>query len=110
MKRTKTAIIVLTVLVLSLCACQKEEPAEEKTVFDRIRESTVARMDLTDGTSIIVDSEIASLKTFADLQLQAAPMEPADSVDDWLYRIVFDPSNKVQGTEQIIVSFHADYV
>ena len=95
------------VTVISLAACSS---GKGKTVIDKIRESLAARMELPDGSSTIVDSEIASLRSFADLNIQASPLEPADSEEDWLYRIVFNPSEKVTGTEGIIVSFHKDYV
>ncbi|MBQ6356100.1 MAG: hypothetical protein IJI52_03270 [Solobacterium sp.] len=75
-----------------------------------IRESPAARMELPDGSSTIIDSEIASLRSFADLDIKASPLEPADSEEDWLYRIVFNPSEKVTGADEIIVSFHSDYV
>lgn len=67
-------------------------------------------MLLPDGSETLVDSETASLSSFADLRLVASPLEPADREEDWLYRIVFDPSEKVKGAEEIAVSFHKDYV
>ena len=67
-------------------------------------------MELPEESSIYVDSEIASLRSFADLNIQESPLEPADSEDDWLYRIVFNPSEKVTGSDEITVSFHKDYV
>ena len=94
-------------IVISLAACTS---SKEKTVFDKIKESPAAKMELPEGTSTYVDSEIASLRSFADLEIQASPLEPADSEDDWLYRIVFNPSEKVTGTDEIIVSFHKDYL
>lgn len=29
---------------------------------------------------------------------------------DWLYRIVFNPADKVTGADEIVVSFHEKYV
>ncbi|MBQ3272628.1 MAG: hypothetical protein IJH44_05195 [Solobacterium sp.] len=107
-KRTNILAGFLVVLmVVSLAACSS---GKEKTVFDMIRESPAARMELPDGSSTIIDSEIASLRSFADLDIKASPLEPADSEEDWLYRIVFNPSEKVTGADEIIVSFHSDYV
>ena len=94
-------------IVISLTACSSNS---EKTVFDKIKESPAAKIELSEGASTYVDSEIASLRSFADLEIQASPLEPADSEDDWLYRIVFNPSEKVTGTDEIIVSFHKDYL
>ncbi len=98
-------LAVLVAISLSACSAGKE-----KTVFDRIRESPAARMELPDGSSTIVDSEILSLRSFADLNIQASPVEPADSEDAWLYRIVFNPAEKVTGADEIVVSFHKGYV
>ncbi len=107
-KRTRIIIGILTIMIaFSLAACSS---SKEKTVFDYIRESPTAKMELPDGKITYVDSEIASLRALADLRIQSSPLEPADSEDDWLYRIVFNPSEKVTGTDTIIVSFHKDYV
>ena len=95
----------LLVLILAGCAASRGDP-----VFDRIRESPAARLELPDGSAIDVDGEIAQLRSFADLRLQASPLEPADRADDWLYRIVFNPSDRVRGAEEIVVCFHPDYV
>ena len=67
-------------------------------------------MELPDGSSIYVDSEIASIRSFADLDLMESSLEPADNENDWLYRIVFNPSEKVKNADEIIVSFHEKYV
>ncbi len=94
-------------IVFSLAACSS---GKEKTAFDCIQESPAAKMELPDGKSTYVDSEIASLRSLADLRIQPSPLEPADSEDDWIYRIVFNPAEKVTGTNEIIVSFHKAYV
>lgn len=67
-------------------------------------------MELPDGSSVYVDSEIDSIRSFADLDLMASPLEPADNESDWLYRIIFNPSEKVSDANEIIVSFHEKYV
>ena len=36
--------------------------------------------------------------------------EPADSESDWLYRVIFNPNDKVTNVDKIIVSFHEKYV
>ena len=99
--------LLAAAMIVVLAACSS---GNEKTVFYRIKESPAAKMELPEGASIYVDSEIASLRSFADLNIQPSPLEPADSEDDWLYRIVFNPSEKVTGSDEIIVSFHKDYV
>ena len=95
------------VMVIALSACSS---VKEKTVFEKIKESPAARLELPDGSGTIVDSEIQSLRSFADLNIQSSPLEPADSEEDWLYRIVFNPSEKVTGNDEITVSFHEDYL
>ncbi len=67
-------------------------------------------MELPDGSGTYVASEIALLRSFADLEIQPSPLEPADNEGDWLYRIIFNPSEKVTGAEEIVVSFHKDYI
>lgn len=54
--------------------------------------------------------EIASLRSFADLDLVETPLESADNESDWLYRIVFNPSDKVRNADEINVSFHEEYI
>lgn len=104
----KSVIILLAgMLLLSLAACSG---TKEKTVFDLIQESPAAKLELPDGKSAYVDGEIALLRSFADLRLRESPLEPADKEEDWLYRIVFNPAEKVKGMMEITVSFHGDYV
>ena len=99
------ALAVSAALIMAACGA-----SGTGTVFDRIRESPAARLELPDGSAVIADGEIAALRSFADLQLREAPAEPADSGDDWLYRIVFNPAEKVKNAEEIVVSFHKDCV
>lgn len=103
----KRWIILLIFLIAVLYGCTGPS---EKNRSDLIRESPAAKLLLPDGAEIIVDSEIASLRSFADLRIEASPLEPADREEDWLYRIIFNPSEKAVGAEEIVVSFHKDYV
>lgn len=98
---------LVVALFISLAACSS---GKEKTVFDDIKLSPAARMELPDGSRIYVDSEIMSLRSFAEMNIQAATLEPADSEDDWLYRIVWNPPEKVSGIDEVTVSFHKDYI
>lgn len=104
MKRV-SALLFTCILAFSIIGCSHIET----TVFDKIRQSSAARLELPDGSSVIVDSEIASLHTFADLDLHAAPLEPADKESDWLYRMVFNPSEK-SSDDEIEVSFYRQYL
>ena len=104
MKRWLLLLIFITAFV-SGCA-----GPDRKSTFDLIRESPAAKMLLPDGSETIVDGEIDSLRSFADLRIEASPLEPADREEDWLYRIVYNPTEKVTGAKEIVVSFHKDYL
>lgn len=106
MKKWVTMLIAFS-LAFSITGCTKNN---DKTVLDMIKASPAATMELPDGSSVYVDSEIDSIRSFADLDLMAAPLEPADSESDWLYRIVFNPNDKVMNADEVIVSFHEKYV
>lgn len=106
MKRLFIMLIVFAV-AFSITGCSKDS---DKTVLDAIKVSPAATMELPDGSSVYVDGEIDSIRSFADLDLMESPLEPADSENDWLYRIVFNPSEKVKNADEIIVSFYEKYV
>ena len=76
----------------------------------RISESVAARFETADGKSVIVDSEIDLLTSLAELEIQAAPMTPADDPDDWIYRITYNPVDKVPNGEEVIVYVHEKYL
>lgn len=100
-------MLIVFALAFFITGCSKNNA---KTVLDIIKVSPAATMELPDGSSIYVDSEIASIRSFADLDLMESSLEPADNENDWLYRIVFNPSEKVKNADEIIVSFHEKYV
>ena len=99
----KTLLFSLVCLMILLAACTS---SRGKCAIDLIRESAVAKMELPDGSYTYFDSEIATLHSFAGLCLQTSPFEPADNEQDWLYRIVFKPVEKVKYEDEIIVTFH----
>ncbi len=106
MKRM-TIFALLVMLGFTLSGCSG---SQKKSELELIRESSAAKLLLPDGSETIVDSEISSLRSFADLDIQESTMEPADKEEDWLYRIIWNPSEKVKGAEEIIVSFHKEYL
>lgn len=84
---------------------------EEYTADMReISQAVAARFETSDGKSVIVDSEIDVLRSMSELEMQAAPMTPADNPEDWIYRITFNPSDKVLNGEEIIVLVYEKYV
>ena len=103
-------IAIIACIVLAVCLMTDPFSTKEKSVFDKIEESPVAKMELPDGSAFYVDSEISLLRTFADLRLVESPLEPADTEEEWIYRIIYNPAERVKGTDEIIVSFHKDYV
>ena len=105
MKKTVLLLLALTMIMVSTaCSASKEKP-----ILDRIRDCSVALMESSDGTAVIVWNT-QDLATLASLEIQEAALEPADIEDDWLYRIIFDPRDKVVNGEEITVSFHNDYI
>lgn len=76
----------------------------------KISEAVAARFETADGKSVLVDSEIDLLASLAELELQAVPMTPADDPEDWIYRITFNPAEKVPNGEEIVVSVHEKYI
>ena len=80
----------------------------DKSTLDLINESPAAKLILPDGTEKIVDGEIATLRSFSGLEIEPAYLEPSDNEDGWIYRMVFNPSGKVMGADEIVVSFYKD--
>ena len=100
-------LLISLALTFSLIGCSKHS---NETIFETIRRSPVAKIELPDDSYAYVDGEIAILRSFADLELMEVSLEPADNESDWLYRIVFNPSEKVRNADEIIVSFHEKYI
>lgn len=75
-----------------------------------ISESVVARFETADGNSVVVDSEIDLLTSLAELAIQEVPMTPADDPEDWIYRITYNPIDKVPNGEEVIVYVHRKYL
>ena len=76
----------------------------------KISEAVVAKFETADGQSIMMDGEIDLLRSMSELDIQQAPMTPADNPDDWIYRITFNPAEKVANGEEIVVSVHEKYL
>ena len=76
----------------------------------KISEAVAAKFETADGRSVLVDGEIDLLRSMSELDIQQAPMTPADDPDDWIYRITFNPVEKVPNGEEIVVSVHEKYM
>ena len=76
----------------------------------KISEAAAARFETADGRSAMVESEIELLSSMAELELQEVPMTPADDPENWIYRITFNPKEKVSDEEEIIVFVHENYL
>ncbi len=105
----KKALLILlaALLLLTLAACAREKE-KENTVFDLIRESPAARLELPDGRTVLVDGEIATLRDLADMRFDIVDLYYEE--DAWLYKIVFNPSEKVQNAQEIPVFFYKTYL
>ena len=107
MKKAITILItVIVIMALTACSASKEK---EKSIFDRIQESPVALMESSDGVKVYVWNML-DLASLSSLEIEEAPLEPADKEEDWLYRITYNPKDKVSNGEEITVSFHRDYI
>lgn len=106
-KRIMANIVAVFIMGIMLCGCSGRN---ENLTMDEIRNSATAKLETSNGEAMYVDSEIGTLKSFADLEIQPAPLEPADSEGDWIYRITFNPAEKVSGSNEIVVSFHESYI
>ena len=76
----------------------------------KISEAVAAKFETADGRSVLVDGEIDLLRSMSELDIQQAPMTPADDPDDWIYRITFNPVEKVPNGEEIVVLVHEKYL
>lgn len=106
-KKKRTVIIALFAIGIMLCGCSGKS---ENMTMNEIRNSAAAKLETPSDEIVYVDSEIATLISFADLDIQVAPMEPADNEEDWIYKITFNPSEKVSGSNEIVVAFHRSYI
>lgn len=79
-------------ILFLLCSCSDKT---ETNVMDTIRNAPIAKLETSANSAVYVDSEIAVLKSFADLEIYVAPLKPADNEDDWLYLITFNPSEEI---------------
>ena len=76
----------------------------------KLREAVAAKFETADGQSVLVDGEIDLLRSMSELDIQQAPMTPTDGPEDWIYRITFNPVEKVPNGEEIVVSVHEKYL
>ncbi len=53
---------------------------------------------------------MTDLVSLYSLEIEQAPLEPVDQKDDWQYRITYNPRDIVSDSEEIIVSFHSEYI
>ena len=106
----RKAITIFAVIIIGLafsaCSAQKEKRG---TVFDEIQNSSVALMESSDGDKVYVWNML-DLGSLASLRIEETSLEPADKEDDWMYRITYNPKDKVKNGEEIIVSFHREYI
>lgn len=107
--KCRKGLICCLLLLLALTACKKTQP--EMTDFERINDSTAAIMELPDGTWFLNQNlHNSRLDELTALPIHEASFEPADCPEDWLYRIVYNPSIGRSVPTEVTVSFHEKYV
>ncbi|MCR4722464.1 MAG: hypothetical protein K5629_01645 [Eubacteriales bacterium] len=106
MKKTISVLLAIIMLVgLTACVTSK---TEEKSVFEKMQDSPVQLMESSDGTRVYVwNNELNSLSSF---ELEKSPIKPSDKEEDWLYRIIYNPKDKMNNGEEIVVFFYSDYL
>ena len=105
----KGVLLMLAILMtVSLAACTSTRQ-KEKSVFDKILESPVAKIELPDGSNLNV-WETSNLSSLARFELEETNLKPTNQESDWLYRIIYNPKDIVKDGEEIVVSFHENYV
>ena len=115
-KKNKVIVMIIALAVIIGGGCldnylENNTGTHEYTAdMLRIKEAVAARFETADGKSVMIDSEIALLTSLAELEIQEAPMTPADDPEDWIYRITFNPIEKVPNGEEVIVYVHEKYL
>ena len=71
-------LAVVMVIAITACSALKEK---EKSVFEKIQESSVALMESSDGVKVYVWN-MQDLASLSSLQIEEASLEPADNEDD----------------------------
>lgn len=100
----KKIIILMTafILVFGIAGCSGNSSEEDRPLVTNAPAATFAYIEDIDQGYKVITSEVSSLYTFDDLVLI-----PSDdtSTFDWIYRVVFNPSEIVKGGEEITVLF-----
>lgn len=107
MRKIVYSILSSVIILFILCSCSDKV---EANVMDTIRNAPIAKLETSDNDVMYVDSEIDLLKSFADLEIHVSSLEPTDNENDRLCIITFNPSEKVDGGNDVVVTFHDTYV
>ncbi len=94
-----TAIILVLVSLVVLSACKTDADTEREAVSEFAVATFEYKND--DGYKLIT-GEINSLDTFDSLRLKPSETE---FQGDWIYRIIFNPSEYSKNTEEFIILF-----
>lgn len=97
------AVIFVCVLGLSACGVDKENTDRES-----VSDFTVAAFEYRDDDGYkLITSEIDSLDTFDSLLLKPTETEFSG---EWIYRIVYNPSEYSKNTEEFVILFGEESV
>ena len=72
----------------------------------QISQATAAKFETADGRWVMVKDEIELLTSLAEYEIHPAPMTPADSPEDWIYRLTYEISDG----EKVVVYVHERYL
>lgn len=98
------ALILALVCVVVLSSCETENDTSRETIPD----SSVATFEYKDDDGYkLITSEISSLDTFDSLLLKPTD---AEFTGEWIYRIVFNPNEYSNYTEEFIILFGEESV
>lgn len=99
------AIPILLIMTLSVCTPRKPE----KTVFEKMSESPIAKVERSDGEYRFIYTS-SEMDSFISLCIEPAKEKPTSVDEDWLYRITFNPPEKVINAEVIEYYVYPNYL
>ncbi len=101
------ALVLSLLLIFSMVGCSDHSSEEERPFVNGATAATFEYIEDIDKGHKVITSEVSSLYAFDDLAL--IPSND-NSTFDWIYRIVFNPTETVKDGKEITVLFGAETV